>query len=241
MFGRTSSHVIVRSHHPRLRQLFLVLLAVAIVVGGWQLFEYGRKRAGFDSAEAGKHRELLRNQISDLAADNSRLNARIVLLEQSSEIDHQAYNEVSRNLTELQKELVELRQEVEFYRGIVNAEDQSISGLTIQTLSLRPEPGAFGAEETRGYRFRLILSQIATTNARISGQAELVVDGMLDDEEFELAHDTLRFDLRHFQELRGSMTLPEGFEPRRVRLKVTPAGNGASSLERAFPWSELVS
>lgn len=223
--------------------MLIAVLALAVAASGWLLFEYGRKRAGFDVVEARQQQGQLEARIAALIGENGRLGARITQLEQAGEIDRRAHDEVSRSLSDLQNELLEIRQEVEFYRGIVNAEGEGQSGLKIQILKLRQET------EPRQYQFRLILSQLATTNARVRGHAELAVSGILNGQQVDLSHrdlaggqaTALQFDLRHFQEIRGNIALPEGFVPLRVLLRVTPgAGNGAV-LERMFPWPEIVS
>lgn len=221
----------------------LLLLALAIIGCGWLLFEYGRMRAGFDGLEARQHYNALESQIIGLKSENSRLGAQITMLEQAAGIDKRAYDEVSRSLSDLQNELLEVRQEVEFYRGIVNAEDTGISGLKIQALKLRQDA------ESRNYHFRLILSQLATTNARISGHAELAISGVIDGSQVELSYQELSggdatalpFNLRDFQELRGIIVLPTGFVPLRLTLKVTPGANSAAALERSYTWADLVS
>ncbi len=221
----------------------LLVVALAIVGSGWLLFEYGRMRAGFDGLEARQNYNALEGQIVALKSENSRLGAQITMLEQAAGIDQRAYDEVSRSLSDLQNELLEVRQEVEFYRGIVNAEDAGVSGLKIQALKLRQDA------ESRNYYFRLILSQLATTNARISGHAELAVSGVINGSQVELTHQELSggdatalpFNLRDFQELRGIIMLPAGFVPLRLMLKVTPGANSAAPLERSFAWADLVS
>ncbi|MDR2878220.1 MAG: hypothetical protein LBV36_09345, partial [Chromatiales bacterium] len=50
----------------------------------------------------------------------------------------------------------------------------------------------------------------------------------------------LRFSLRNFQELRGSLSLPTGFTPLRITVKATPQGGGAV-VERTFSWNEALS
>ncbi len=243
MPGRKSTHIIVRSRHPRLRQALLLLLALAIAASGWLLFEYGRKRAGFDALEARQQQGMLEGRIVGLMSENRQLNARITQLEQEGDIDRRAHDEVSRSMSDLHGELLELRQEVEFYRGIVNTEDQGASGLKIQILKLRQEL------EPGHWQFRLILSQLATTNARIRGHAEIAVSGVVNGAQVELSHQDLAggdhqavpFDLRHFQELRGNITLPAGFMPMRLLLKVTPGANAGAPLERSYAWSDLVS
>lgn len=243
MTGRRSSHVIVKSHHPRLKQALMIALAVIVIASGWLLFEYGRKRAGFDALDARHQQTLLEGRIVALNGENSRLSARITQLEQAGEIDRRAHEEVSRSLADLQNELLEIRQEVEFYRGIVNAEDGGVTGLKIQTLKLRQEA------ESGHYQFRLILSQLATTNAQIKGHAEVAVSGVINGEQVDLSHrdlaggqaTALPFNLRHFQEIRGSITLPSGFVPLRLMLKVTPGAANGAVLERSYSWSEVVS
>ncbi len=243
MRGGKSTHVIVRSRHPRLRQVLLLLLAVTVVASGWLMFEYGRMRAGYDVLEARQQQGVLEGRITALLSENGRLGTRITQLEQAGEIDRRAHDEVSRSLSDLQSELLELRQEVEFYRGIVNTGDGNVSGLKIQALKLRQEA------ESGSWQFRLILSQLATTNARVRGHAELAVSGVIAGDQVELTHQdlaggerrVLKFDLRHFQELRGSIQLPAGFVPQRLMLKVMPGTNAGAVLERSFAWADLVS
>lgn len=243
MFRGKSTHVIVRSHHPYRRRLLLLVLVVAIAASGWLLFDFGRKRAGYDTNEARLQQEMLRGQIIAAETENRRLSAQIAALEQAAEIDRHAYDEVNRSLTDLQNELLELRQEVGFYRGIVNSEDGGVAGLKVQTLKLRQEA------DDRTYQYRLILSQIATTNARARGRAELLVSGSVNGRTVELGHRellgdtaaTLAFNLRHFQELKGQLALPPGFVPERLVLKLVPDGAGATTQEKTFSWAELIS
>src|SRR5690606_8199293 len=119
---RRSTHVIVKSHHPRLRRVVSSLLVFGVLVMGWLLFEYGRSQAGYSMVEATQRENMLGLRIADLEAEKRRLNAQVALLEQTVDIDRRAYEEVDRNLADLQNEVLELRQEVAFYRGIVHSE-----------------------------------------------------------------------------------------------------------------------
>jgi hypothetical protein len=51
----------------------------------------------------------------------------------------------------------------------------------------------------------------------------------------------LSFRFRHFQELTGSLSLPEGFVPVRLLLKLAPREAGRPPLERTYTWTELFS
>lgn len=238
---RRSTHVIVRSHHPRLRQSALAALALVLIAVGWLLYEYGRSSAGFSIVESMRRELEFKGRVSGLEAENGRLKGQVTVLEQGAEIDRRAYEEVERMMTELQNEVLELRQEVAFYRGIVNSEDVA-PGLRIQSFKVR-------RDEQEQYHYRLVLTQLASTIARIQGQAQISLAGMLDGAQVELSSQdvladsgarALRFSFRNFQELRGSLTLPPGFIPLRITLKAAPQGGG-TVVERTFSWNEALS
>ena len=47
----------------------------------------------------------------------------------------------------------------------------------------------------------------------------------------------LKFRFRYFQELAGTITLPEGFEAERVILSIKPGGKGKSEpVKKTFDW-----
>src|SRR5690554_5808329 len=108
-----STHVIVRSHHPRLRRVLGVALAAGLLALGWLLYEYGRSSAGYSLVDAHQREQALRSRSEDLDAENQRLVTRIAMLEKSADVDRRAYEEVDRNMSDLQNELLELRQEVD--------------------------------------------------------------------------------------------------------------------------------
>jgi hypothetical protein len=237
---RRPSHVIVKSHHPRLRRFAFVAAGIAVVILGWLLFEYGRSTAGFSIVEAKQRQGALTDRIADLESENTRLKSQVALLGQAAEIDRRAYEEVEVTLTDLQNELLELRQEVAFYRGIVNSEDVA-PGLRIQSFKLRPGDAA-------QYQFRLVLTQLASARNRTQGQAQISLTGMLNGTEIELPASKLlldtgdsgvAFNFRNFQELRGVLSLPEGFMPLRVNLRAVPKQGDA--VERTFNWAEVLS
>lgn len=215
-------------------------LVVGLLAVGWLLFEYGRSTAGYSIVEAKQRQGLLTQRIAEMEEEKSRLKGQIALLEQTADIDRRAYEEIDRSVADLQNEVLELRQEVAFYRGIVNSEDVS-PGLRIQSFKLRQDAQA-------QYHYRLVLTQLATTTARVQGEAEILLSGIMDGAQVELSQrdvlgqegQDLRFSFRNFQELRGSLQLPSGFIPMRVILRAAPKGGGAS-VERTFSWAEAIS
>ena len=216
--------------------LFLLLVA------GWSLYEYGRQHGGYDSAAAIKERDGLLAVIADLEDRNRKLSARIAILQQASEVYRHAYAEVDQTLKSLQDELLELREEVAFYRGIVGPADIS-KGLQIQSFMVRQE----GASNV--YRYRLILTQYGKNSRSVRGIAKMTVEGVLEGRKRQYAlkevdsrhRPHIKFRFKYFQELKGDMELPAGFVPLRVVLKTIPQGKGAKATEKTFNWAEVIS
>ena len=240
MAVKGSRPVVVKHHHPLKKSLWYVALVLALLVGGWLLFDYGLSRAGFESAQASKERDQLRNRIQQLEAEVITLRAQKAVHERAREIDRHAYDQVDNLLKEQQSEVLELKEEVIFYRGIVGSSDQ-VRGL--QVLSFRLENN--GGE--RNFRYRLILNQLEKSNRVIKGRVNLTLIGLQGDEQVALPHAKIvkkegegeLFRFKYFQEVDGDIVLPEGFVPLRIKVKAKSSGKKSKSIERIFNWSEL--
>jgi hypothetical protein len=239
--AKKPTHVIVQAHHPRVKRALYVLLAALVCAGGWTLFEYGRSRAGFDAHAARSARDALASRIMELEAENRRLSGENAVIVQARDIDRRAYEEVDHNLSALQDELLELKEEAAFYRRLVNASDAK--GLQIESLKLRRD--GVSAE----YQYRLVLTQYTSPPSLTQGDVRMSVAGLINGVQTELSHQellgadktALSFRFRHFQELSGSLTLPAGFVPIRLLLKVAPRDAGKPPLERTYTWTDLFS
>src|SRR5262245_6544820 len=106
--------LVVKPHRPW--KDTVLYLSAALVVGGalWAAFEYGRWRAGFDHVEAAREQARLLGELRDAERLNGGLRDRVALLERSSEIDETARAQVQGSLTELQDQILELREELAF-------------------------------------------------------------------------------------------------------------------------------
>ena len=144
-------------------------------------------------------------------------------------------------LRDLQSEILELKQEVDFYRGIVSPSE--IQGLRVQGFTLAQD-GASGY-----YRYNLTLSQSAKNRRFISGVAKLEIVGMQGDSQKTLAlgdvtkpvKSAIQFKFRYFQELKGDIRLPENFKPLRIELHAVPEGRGNKAIDQTFAWADLIS
>lgn len=237
---RKTAPLAVRHHAPaRVWALRLGLGALALVAVV-AAFEYGRYRAGYDRQAAAAAVADLQGRLAAALEENRRLRERVALLEQSQSIDQQARDRVQGTITELQNEILELREELAFYRGIVSPAD-SESGLKIQSFTLAPA----GAD--RHYRYKLVLIQAIKHDRRVQGEVAVYFHGRRAGESVRLSladllieSDTgLGYAFKYFQDFEGLLALPEDFTPLRVEVVATPSGRGAEAVRRSFEWDAL--
>ena len=202
----------------------------------WACFEYGRYRAGFDHIDAAREQARLVAELRDAQARNVALGDRVALLARSSEIDETARAQVKGSITELQDEILELREELAFYRGIVAPDDRG--GLRVQSLKVTR-----GGQD-RLWHYRLVLIQSIKQEQRANGTVELAVLGMRDgvparlplSEVAAIPTPSLQFSFRYFQDFEGDLLLPTGFAPGRIEVEVQMHSGGAP-VRQSFEWA----
>ena len=75
-----------------------VAAVIAVFVGVWLSFDYGRQRAGFDSDAAAEQHKVLLEQLDEIRSANDELRSQNAILVQAGEIDRKAYAEVDNAL-----------------------------------------------------------------------------------------------------------------------------------------------
>lgn len=229
-----SGSLIVRSHNP-----FRRLLAPAVVVGSllgiWGGFEVGQIQGGYNRLEVTEERTQLEADISSLQKENKKLGEQITMLERTQLIDKEAYDGVRDNLKLLQEEILELREEVDFYRGIVSPSER-LAGLNIQAFKIDP------AGEQGLYHYSMVMTQVLKNDRVVRGAVKVFLQGVQDGEPLNLPFKDISpnksvnsaFRFRYFQKMEGDIRLPDGFVPRTVQVELTPKGR--KKISKSFPW-----
>lgn len=238
----TKHRMVVRPHRPLRNGMVYAALTVLVALAIASAFEFGRLRAGFDADSAGREQDRMTSEIDALTGENRELRERIALLERSSEIDREAREQVQANLAAMQDEVLELREELAFYRGIVSPEDAQ-AGLRIQSFKLATGP------DGGLYHFRLVLIQAIKHDRRATGSVEVVVHGVRDGQPVSMSlqelvtaeTDELAYSFKYFQDFEGDIRLPDGFVPARVDIAVMPGGRASDAIRRTIQWTEAVS
>ncbi len=240
--AKKTTQLIIKQRSPL--KSWLVTLSYLLVagVGGYGLYKYGEHQSGFNNADLKADLSQYEERIAKLDADNAQLRGDIALKEQSRQVEKQAYEEVDVTLKTLQQEILELKEQVEFYRGIVSP-TESENGVNIQSFKVNK------TEEANVYNFKLVLTQVIKSGTMVKGRAEVVVEGVQDGKARQIpledlsggAKNSLEVKFMYFQTFKGNIILPEGFLPSRIQVAVNPTSRGASQVKKTFDWVDLVS
>lgn len=231
-------NLIVRAHQPWKSKFVWAVVILVLLIGGWTLFDYGRFFAGYDSRDAD-------NEIDGLLQTQDHLEKRIeglreekAVLERAAQIERKAYNELDTTLKILQAEILEHKEELAFYRGIVSPKDSS-SGLYLQNFSLLQNGN------TQSFRYKVVLTQVLKNSRLISGKVKLQFDGLLHGESkvLQLRAVTakkvrdLNYRFKYFQNVEGVVEFPEGFSLLRVKVQILPRGKQRDMIEKTIKWT----
>ncbi|NCF29489.1 MAG: hypothetical protein GWP69_19080 [Gammaproteobacteria bacterium] len=232
---------VIRQQHP-VRDLIIGLVGViAIGASAYALYENARGWAQDELSSLREQRDELITTIEALREGNTVLRERVAILERAQQVEGKAYEDVDTHLGSLQDEVLALKEEIAFYRGIVSAGKEK--GLKIQTFVVDKEtsPGA--------YRFQLVLTQQLKRVRMISGTVKLKITDeqnkkptglLLSDMDGEQGN-SLNFEFKFFQRIEGRFTLPDGFKPDRLQVQVVSKGKKPASVEKSFQWLGLTS
>jgi hypothetical protein len=221
-----------------LLRVALIVVIALVLFTGWWLYDFGKVRGVTELKSLRTQYAIVEQLNTKLSRDNKGLRERVAILERSSQIDQQAAQDVKADLGQLEMELQAAREEIEFYRGIVAPGDVQ-SGLRVHRFTLKPgtAPGK--------HHYELVLTQLKHNDKYVTGVVDWKIAGLLLGEPGEVALagvtsppvKQLKFRFRYFQELAGTITLPDDFEAEKVTLSIKPGGKGKSEpVIKTFDW-----
>jgi hypothetical protein len=232
---------VIRQHRP-VRDIAIAGVAViAIGASAYAFYMNAGNWAREELSVLREERDELMITVEALGEGNTALRERVAILERAQQVEGKAYEGVDVHLRSLQDEVLALKEEVAFYRGIVSAGKEK--GLKIQTFVVAKE------NSSGAYRFQLVLTQNLKRVKMISGTVKLnIVDEqngkprrlLLSDMSGQQAK-SLKFEFKFFQRIEGRFTLPDGFKPDRLQIQVVSKGRKPASVEKSFEWQGITS
>ena len=239
---KKSVQLIIKQYEPIRYWLSIVFYTLLFSVAAWAMYSLGQKSAGTNNTELNTTVDKLKDYTRSLEEQKAKLLEQVAVVERNHQVEQQAFSDVDSSLKGQQDEILELKQEVAFYRGIVAPRGDSEGGLNIQSFRVEKSP------EEHSYRFKLVLTQLAKMDAPVKGRVRIDIAGVKDGKStiFSLAEvssgvtPSLDLKFKYFQTVEGSMVLPAGFAPTNVAVEIAPAGGKLAKFNKNFVWESLL-
>jgi hypothetical protein len=229
---------VIVPRRPRAGMLAFVV-ALAWLGSLWAAFEVSRHYAVPDHAAVIAERDQLAEQLATASVALEQERQRVAVLGRSDQVSRAANLELQQTLGERDEEIAALRGDLAFFERLVGGSAKR-NGIAVHDLSLVPNGGG-------NLHYAVTLTQTLKRSGTTNGAITLQIEGIHRGKLSTLDWPALRqgngsepqtFAFRYFQQLEGSIMLPEDFTPHRVRVKVETEGN--NRVERLFPWQDLL-
>ena len=231
----TPSRFVIVHRRPRTRVL-VIAIVVLWLLSLWAVQALTYRLSAPKLGQVQATLASVRAQNAEVEARIERLRQKNTTLGRSDEVSRTANRELQETLAERDRELSDLRNDVAFYERLVGGGAQR-QGLAVHSLAL-------AAGKDGSWRYTLTLTQNLKKGTVSKGELTLRVEGTQDGKLSSLAWDELlqspqakpqAFSFKYFQQLEGSVMLPAGFTPHRVRVSLRSDGG---QTERVFPWQD---
>jgi hypothetical protein len=181
-------------------------------------------------------------QLRHALDQNAALQQRVAVLERAQQVANAANADLQRQIGERQEEVAGLRADLAFYSSLTRA-DAKREGFSVQALrvsAVRDNP--------RLFNFSVTLTQNLKPGQVASGQVRLSVSGTRGDKLATIDWADLvanadakgmGFSFKYFQQIKGTLLLPDGFVPNGVRVEAD-AGTEFGKSSRDFAWGEVL-
>ena len=209
----------------------VLTLVVGLIVGALLAWLLARPEAGSPEARMADAQRRLHDQQVVIA----ELQQRVSTLTRSDQISRDANQDVQGMLADKDEQIASLRADVAFYERFVGSGGER-KGLSVHSAEFEKEAGG-------SWRYQVVLTQSLNRGAISQGQMTFDVEGVQDGRLTTVKWDELQqtpgapgqeYAFRYFQRLTGSLVLPAGFTPQRV--KVALRGKGAN-VDAALAWT----
>lgn len=207
----------------------------------WLLLDRSHWAYILDRLADNNESKLLWEVNQGLEEERQALQERVLMLERTTSVDRQTAAALQEEIRDLQEQVYVLKRELEFYQGVMDATRDarglSVHGIHVDRLNM-----------PRTYRFKLVLTHVASGGAVAEGKLDIDIAGTMDgtgkilDIQDLAAGDTinLAYKLRSFQRFETRILLPEGFSAERVIIQLQPKNKNQAIIREVFEWSAPV-
>jgi hypothetical protein len=211
-------------------------LAVAWALSAAAVFAWAQHRAAPRMASLEQEHGRLNGQWQRGRAELEALRQQVATLEHSDRISRAANQQLQHTLAERERSIATLRADLAMYERTAGAGARG--GLQVQSASFRQEAAG-------SWRYRIVLAQGRREREHNVGRLQFAIEGVRDGRIATIGWNELHqaraapaqgYEFRYFQQLAGSVMLPEGFIPQRVRVRLH---GEEESREQTLAWNRV--
>jgi hypothetical protein len=212
-FGPAAPHVAVR---PEIAWYWRVFWALMLVILG---FSAGYWRYGRGSAAS------MREQLALLEQENKQLRTQAIHVERLQQVNTVAQSDLSKDLTSLQEENVRLKEDVAFYKSIL---EESAGVAVVKLHSFKVTAGSQPGQ----YQYRLLLIQSGRHDKNVQGNLQLTLAGVQNGKPVSqpLTQHNGKVNFKYYQPMEGSFSVPRGMTAQELQAKFFQAGSNEPKL-----------
>lgn len=190
-----------------------------------------------DLAEMSAEHEQLKAQLKVVEGQYAESRGQLEILRVNREVDLAAIENSRQEIIAVQQQNIKNQQELALYRELLGDTGQA-KGLSVTGLSLRSLGG-------QRFSYRWVARQKTVKMARSKVLATVFVMGVLDGEDVTLSLDQiddelddmpLNLTLKYFSINQGVLSLPDGFNPVKVGIKMRYSWEKNYSYDQIFDW-----
>lgn len=206
----------------------LLLFVLLLVSLGWQSFDIGRKRGGYDHSRAVHERSQLRDTILQQRQEISALNLETARYHRASQIDSEAMRKSQTDMMSLLDERAKLKKEVGFLRGLISSQSGPVYVRDFKLVS---------TSVAGQYEYSFVVAQALDDFGVTKGKLQIALVGTVDGKQKEYPESKKKLEFFNYQEISGELSLPENFEPQYLQLEVLPSSKKLKKFSKHFAWS----
>lgn len=209
--------------------LFAMALAAGIYLGRHWADPQGEKQEAI---------ERMRSELSAAKAALKTVRGDLEMQRTRHEVDKHALELLRSEMAAEKERTADLEEGLSFYRSMVVSEDAT------KGLSLRP-PELVAGETPGRVKYRIFVQQKDREYEMVEGRLSVDVFGTIGEEEVrypltkiskDFDEKAARLQFRYFQAIEGEIALPDGFEPKAMKLSARARKPREMAVTEQFPW-----
>ena len=229
----------VKQYKPWKLWLGIILLALLL----WVFFLLGHAYQSYELSHLKLERETLTSQIDELESRNYNLVQKNAQLSGSSRIEQDAYVLANQALIKLQQKLLEQKEELVFYQGIVSPKDVAL-GINLQTFEVKRK------NKDGTFSYKMVLTKRGEGTRKMTGTTKVSILGddkdgkqvfVLSKIDLDKSKKDSKFSFRYFQVFEGEFSLTDDFTPYELEISIVSTTKKVKSFTENISWARVLS